>query len=109
MKGCLPRRGKHSQDAGRHALTDADRSGWLDTLARLLDSAIATPGPGVVLTCSALKRNTVTACAMPARAVRWASSSWTWGHFFSPDLVANQFTTLEAPRQERRVLTSRHR
>jgi hypothetical protein len=37
-------------------LTDEDRSGWLDTLARLLDSAIATPGPGVVLTCSALKR-----------------------------------------------------
>jgi gluconate kinase len=27
------------------------------------------------------------------------------GHFFSPDLVANQFTTLEDPRQEPDVLT----
>jgi gluconokinase len=97
------------------ALTDADRSGWLDTLARLLDSAIATPGPGVVLTCSALKRkyrdrlrdagpsgtvgfvfldldyDTALHASRPARA------------FFSPDLVANQFATLEPPRGGRRA------
>ena len=54
------------------ALTDADRSRWLDTLAGILESQ---PG-AIVLTCSALKR------AYRERLRRaspgCASSSWSW-------------------------------
>jgi gluconokinase len=66
-----------------------------------------------VLTCSALKRK-YRDRLRSRPAVRWAlcfSISTTPrlqradppGHFFSPDLVANQFATLEDPRQERRA------
>jgi gluconokinase len=98
-------------------LTDEDRSGWLDTLARLLDSAIATPGPGVVLTCSALKRKYRDRLrdAGPSGTVGFVFLDLGYdtalqrvqgrsGHFFSPELVANQFATLERPEGEGAVL-----
>jgi len=97
-------------------LTDDDRSGWLDRLARLL--AQAMPGQGVVLTCSALKRKyrDRLRAAGPAGAVGFVFLDLDYGtalqrvqeragHFFSPELVANQFATLESPAGERAVLS----
>lgn len=95
------------------ALTDADRAGWLDTLAQQL---MAHP-QGVVLTCSALKRayrnRLRQACPdlhfafldisreqAQARVLARAHE-----HFFSTNLVDSQFATLEVPSAEPRVLT----
>lgn len=99
-------------------LTDDDRSGWLDRLARLL-----TPGPdagqgevGVVLTCSALRRKYRDRLreARPQLGFVFLHLEYEQalarvqarpGHFFSPALVANQFATLESPTGESGVLT----
>ena len=93
------------------ALTDADRAGWLTTLADLLARA---PG-GVVLTCSALRRayrDQLRAAAPGLRYVfiditpalaseRVAARS---AHFFNTALVDSQFATLESPVGEPGVL-----
>ena len=94
-------------------LTDDDRSGWLDRLAQLL--AQAMPGQGVVLTCSALKRKYRDQLRKAQQlgfvfleldyATALERVQTRAGHFFSPDLVANQFATLEDPRTEPDVLT----
>lgn len=96
------------------ALTDADRSGWLDRLADLLASAPA--GQGLVLTCSALRRRYRERLrqARPGLgfvflkldyAAAQARVGARPGHFFSPTLVADQFATLESPEGEPGVLT----
>lgn len=93
------------------ALTDADRAGWLATLASLL---ARSPG-GVVLTCSALRqayRDQLRAAAPGLRFVfiditpalareRVAARS---AHFFNTALVDSQFATLESPVGEPGVL-----
>nr|KAJ8744166.1 gluconokinase [Delftia sp. PS-11] len=97
-------------------LTDEDRSGWLDTLAHLLGTA--SPHQGVVLTCSALKRKYRNRLrqAAPAGGVGFVFLDLDYetalqrvqeraGHFFSPELVANQFATLERPDGECAVLS----
>ncbi len=89
-------------------LTDDDRSLWLQDLARILGRA--TPATGIVLTCSALKRKyrDRLRAALPDAAVGFVFLDLDYatalqrvqqrpGHFFSPDLVANQFATLERP------------
>jgi gluconokinase len=107
----------HSEDSRAKmrrglALTDADRSEWLDVLAGILQGHSA----GVVLTCSALKR------AYRER-LRRASPGLCFvfmdidrdeaqrrvaaragAHFFPAGLVASQFDTLEAPIAESDVL-----
>ena len=93
------------------ALTDDDRSHWLQHLAQIL--ARATPAAGVVLTCSALKRKyrDCLRAALPPQGVGFVFLDLDFatalqrvqqrpGHFFSPDLVANQFATLERPDAE---------
>lgn len=98
------------------ALTDEDRRGWLESLAQLLQSD-ATP-QGVVLTCSALKRKyrEQLRTARPPGQVLFVFLDLSYaqalqrvqersGHFFSPELVANQFATLERPQGEEGVLT----
>lgn len=97
------------------ALTDDDRGQWLQQLAQLL--AEATPAGGVVLTCSALKRKyrDRLRAALPAGGVGFVFLDLDFatalervqrrpGHFFSPDLVANQFATLERPDAEAGVV-----
>ena len=97
--------------AGGIPLTDADRAQWLVALGRQL---AAHPG-GVVLTCSALKktyRDQLRAAAPGLRFVfleigpddalqRVAGRA---SHFFSANLVASQFATLESPVGEPGVL-----
>lgn len=97
------------------ALTDDDRGQWLQRLAQIL--AQATPAQGVVLTCSALKRKYRDRLrqALPDQALGFVFLDLDFatalqrvqqrpGHFFSPDLVANQFATLERPDGERGVV-----
>ena len=97
-------------------LTDEDRSGWLDRLEGLLQTSI--PPEGVVLTCSALKRKyrDHLRAAREAGQVRFVFLDLPYeealqrvqsrpGHFFSPELVANQFATLERPDGELGVIT----
>ncbi|MEX8192319.1 gluconokinase [Comamonas guangdongensis] len=101
-------------------LTDEDRADWLARLARLLaDAARAEAATGVVLTCSALKRKYRDQLRAGQDAAE-GSVGFVFldldydtalqrvqeraGHFFSPELVANQFATLERPDGEPRVL-----
>lgn len=92
-------------------LTDDDRAGWLDALARELDRR---PG-GAVLTCSALKksyRDRLRAAVPRLRFVHLALSQAEAqarvaarpGHFYPPSLVASQFATLEDPGGEAGVV-----
>ncbi|VTU38858.1 Thermoresistant gluconokinase [Variovorax sp. PBS-H4] len=94
------------------ALTDADRAGWLDTLA----GTLAAHPQGAVLACSALKRtyrDRLRAAVPRLRFVFMALSREEAerrvagrgpGHFFSASLVADQFATLESPTGEAGVL-----
>jgi gluconokinase len=94
------------------ALTDADRSGWLQVLAQQVQ---ARPD-GLVLTCSALKRayrEQLRSAAPQARfvfldiaceAARERVAARAGTHFFSHSLVDSQFATLEPPTGEPGVL-----
>ena len=95
------------------ALTDEDRAGWLDALAREL----AARPHGAVLTCSALKksyRDRLRAAtpqlkfahlALPiAEAQRRVAARP--GHFMPPSLVASQFAALEDPAGEPGVIVA---
>jgi gluconokinase len=86
-------------------LTDADRTGWLHTLAQQLQQQ----PDGAVLTCSALKRayrdQLRTACPTlgfvclnitQADALTRVTSR-AGGHLFPPSLVASQFADFELP------------
>jgi gluconokinase len=87
------------------ALTDADRSHWLNTLAGILEAHPA----GIVLTCSALKRAYRERLRMASPGLRFVFmdvdrqeaqrrvAARAGEHFFPPGLVASQFATLESP------------
>lgn len=92
-------------------LTDEDRAGWLEQLAREL----AARPHGAVLTCSALKRayrdvlrtgaadvHFVHLAIEPQQAL--ARVAGRAGHFYPPSLVTSQFEALEDPLGERGVL-----
>ena len=92
-------------------LTDADRDGWLTTLAGLLAQH---PG-GAVLTCSALRRTYRERLRAAAPGLRFVFLDLTpalaqqrvsarSAHFFSSSLVDSQFATLESPVGEAGVL-----
>ena len=94
------------------ALTDADRAGWLEALGRQL----AAHAGGVVLTCSALKRDYRDRLRAARPGLRFVHMALTREeaerrvakredeHIFPASLVANQFATLEPPEGEARVL-----
>jgi gluconokinase len=94
------------------ALTDGDRASWLDTLGHEL----AAHSAGAVLTCSALKRayRDALRAAVPGLRFAWLDldqqaalarvSQRGADHFFPPQLVANQFDTIEPPLGEADVL-----
>lgn len=93
------------------ALSDADRTGWLRSLAQELQRHAG----GAVLTCSALKRSyrDLLRAASPGLAfvfldisedeALWRVSS-RGQHFFPPQLLQSQFESLEPPLDEPRVL-----
>ena len=94
------------------ALTDADRHSWLDVLCQQL----RTHPRGLVMTCSALKRTYRQQLRQAAPALRFGFLQITQNeaqkrvearaksHFFSTNLVASQFATLEDPSGEPGVL-----
>ncbi|GAA4341021.1 gluconokinase [Variovorax defluvii] len=93
-------------------LTDADRAGWLDRLGQEL---AAHAGDGVVLSCSALKRDYRDRLRVAAPGLRFIFMELTReeaerrvagrsAHFFATSLVENQFATLESPVGEPGVL-----
>lgn len=93
-------------------LTDADRAGWLDTLAALL----AAQPQGQVLTCSALKQTYRQRLRAASPGLRFAFLDLSRAeaqrrvaaraqHFFASSLVDSQFSTLERPEGEPGVLT----
>jgi len=92
-------------------LSDADRAGWLRSLARELQRH----KDGAVLTCSALKRayRDLLRDVSPGLAFVFLDISedealWRvqarGQHFFSPELMRSQFETLEVPLNEPGVL-----
>src|SRR5205814_1260657 len=94
------------------ALTDADRADWLATLGQQLG---AHPG-GVVLTCSALRRDYRDRLRAASPGLRFVFldiardeaqrrvAARAESHFFSASLVDSQFATLESPVGEKGVL-----
>ena len=106
----------HHSEANRHkmqsgiALTDADRQGWLATLA----TQITLQPQGVVVTCSALKRSYRERLRQASPGLRFAFlqisqteaqarvTARAAQHFFNTALVDNQFATLESPEGEAR-------
>jgi gluconokinase len=92
-------------------LTDADREGWLTTLAGELSARPL----GLVVTCSALRRAYRDRLRQAAPALGFvfldigpdaakARVAVRPGHFFTAGMVASQFATLESPVGEPRVL-----
>jgi len=89
-------------------LTDADRGPWLATLGRLVGAAIAADGPGLVLACSALRRDyrnrlhvgdpRVRLVYLTGRTdlIRRRLEART-GHYMPASLLESQLATLEPP------------
>ena len=96
-------------------LTDEDRYPWLRNLRDWMSEQSGKGERYSVVTCSALKRKyrdqlrSAQQLGFVFLDLDYATAlervQTRPGHFFSPDLVANQFTTLEDPRQEPDVLT----
>jgi carbohydrate kinase (thermoresistant glucokinase family) len=96
-------------------LTDADREGWLQTIAAQLGTA-HTAGRSLVVSCSALKRayrDTLRASAPDLRLVylqgdfdllgaRVAARS---GHYMPASLLASQFAALQEPSADEHAIT----
>jgi gluconokinase len=102
---------RHKMSSGT-ALTDADRDGWLASLAEELRRHTH----GLVLTCSALKRSYRDRLRQACPALRFVFLDISpeqartrvlaraAEHFFSTTLVDSQFATLESPVGEPGVL-----
>jgi gluconokinase len=89
------------------ALTDADRQGWLETLAHRIGIARSS-GTGLVVSCSALKRayrDTLRQGAADLRFVHLQGSPELLvarmasrpGHYMPASLLESQLATLEVP------------
>jgi gluconokinase len=100
--------------AAGQALDDADREGWLATLARLIASHQQAPENGCVIGCSALKlryRDVLRQAGASqfvylklSREEAQRRVSSRAGHFFSDKLVESQFAALEDPSAEPGVI-----
>jgi gluconokinase len=88
-------------------LTDADRAGWLRSLATRIREA-RDAGTGLVMTCSALKRSYRDVLRAGASDVRFVflrgprtliaeRLAGRRGHFMPPSLLDSQLATLEEP------------
>lgn len=93
--------------AAGFALTDADRGGWLQTLAERIGQAHRA-GQGLVLSCSALKRSYRDILRQGAPELHFlylqgdyevlaARMAARTGHYMPLSLLASQLDTLEAP------------
>lgn len=96
-------------------LTDADREPWLRSLSAVVDAALASSGPGLVLACSALKRtyrNRLRAADPKVKLVHLTGPepilreriSARVGHYMPASLLTSQLATLEPPEASERAL-----
>lgn len=94
-------------------LTDDDRADWLDAVAQVLKSATQ---PGVVVTCSALKRSyrdRLRAVAPHLRLVHLVGAPSLLaqrlqarsGHYMPPSLLPSQLSTLQMPEADEHAIT----
>jgi gluconokinase len=99
----------------RNPLTDADRWPWLRAIGAWMDARIAAH-ESAVITCSALKRSyrdllldgrpqARMVFLAPDREVLARRLAARPGHFFPEQLLGSQFTDLEPPQPDERVLT----
>jgi gluconokinase len=99
----------------RIPLTDADRWPWLRAIGAWIDARIAAH-ESAVITCSALKRSyrdllldgrpqARMVFLAPDREVLARRLAARPGHFFPEQLLGSQFTDLEPPQPDERVLT----
>ena len=99
----------------RIPLTDADRWPWLRAIGAWMDERIAEH-ESAVITCSALKRSyrdllldgrpqARMVFLAPDREELARRLATRHGHFFPEQLLGSQFTDLEPPQQDERVLT----
>ena len=99
----------------RIPLTDADRWPWLRAIGAWMDARIAAH-ESAVITCSALKRSyrdllldgrpqARMVFLAPDREELARRLAARHGHFFPEQLLGSQFTDLEPPQQDERVLT----
>ncbi len=97
------------------ALTDADRQGWLETLATRLTMA-RTRGRGLVISCSALKRSyrDILRSGAPELLIIHlrgdyqllaARMAFRARHYMPSSLLDSQFATLEPPGPDENALT----
>ena len=97
------------------ALTDADRLGWLQALARRMAAARAA-GQGLVLSCSALKRayRDILRQGAPdlhlvhlhgVRELLARRMAARTGHYMPPSLLESQLATLEPPDAQEKAQT----
>ncbi len=88
-------------------LTDADRQGWLSTLASMIRSHLDRSEPGI-LACSALKQAYRDELCVDPQAVQfvylkgsydeiWERMQRRTGHYMKPEMLASQFADLEEP------------
>lgn len=88
-------------------LTDADRADWLASIAQLLGQARRN-GQGLVVSCSALKRDYRDQLRATCPGLRWvylqghaeqlqARMQARTGHYMPPSLLASQLATLQPP------------
>jgi gluconokinase len=100
--------------AAGHPLDDADRAPWLAAIAAFIDETTLADRPAVV-TCSALKRayRDVLRAGHPNLRLVFLEASYELirhrlqaraGHFFPADLLASQFSDLEAPEPDEHIL-----
>jgi carbohydrate kinase, thermoresistant glucokinase family len=88
-------------------LTDADRAGWLDSLAELIRTSLQENRPGV-LACSALKQRYRDQLCVDAAQVKFIYLKGSYelikarmqarpGHYMKPGMLDSQFAALEEP------------
>ncbi|MHB8381142.1 MAG: gluconokinase [Candidatus Binataceae bacterium] len=98
------------------ALSDADRQPWLAAIRAMIDGYVAR-GQSAIVACSALKRSyREMLCGDPSKArFVWLDGAPELitrrlaarrGHFMRPELLASQFTDLEAPPDALRIEVS---
>lgn len=96
-------------------LTDADRHGWLQAVARQLGNA-TTEARGVVVSCSALKRSYRDLLRAAAPDVRFVHlhgdvallqerMAARRGHYMPPSLLQSQLDTLQPPADDEQALS----
>jgi gluconokinase len=99
--------------ASGHALTDADREPWLQSIRAWIDERVSKGEHGIV-SCSALKRSYRDSLRRPEVTMVYLRGTRAQieprlrgrrGHFFKPELLNSQFLTLEEPSPEEHVIT----